>query len=137
MAIKKNTKASRAAKTAKKESVRVTQKPARKIVAVTEKMTKVEIINEIAAQADLTQVQVRSVFEELEVIIARHLKKRSIGEFSLAGLIKITKTKKPARKARKNVPNPFRPGELMDVVAKPATVAIKAKALKKLKDLAG
>ncbi|MTI12200.1 DNA-binding protein, partial [Sansalvadorimonas verongulae] len=36
----------------------------------------------------------------------------------------------------KNVPNPFRPGELMDVAAKPASIQVKVRPLKKLKDFA-
>jgi hypothetical protein len=50
--------------------------------------------------------------------------------------MKIKTVKKPARKARQNVPNPFRPGEFMDVKAKPATTRVKVLALKKLKDMA-
>ena len=38
--------------------------------------------------------------------------------------------------AKKGVPNPFKPGELMDVAAKPASIAVKCLALKKLKDMA-
>ena len=40
----------------------------------------------------------------------------------------------PAREARKGVPNPFKPGELMDVPAKPATTKVKVRALKNLKN---
>ena len=65
----------------------------------------------------------------------RHVKKRSCGEFVLPGLLKVEAKKKPARKAQKNVPNPFRPGETMDIAAKPASVQIKVKPLKKLKDM--
>ena len=36
-------------------------------------------------------------------------------------------------KARKGVPNPFKPGELMDIPAKPASTKIKVRALKNLK----
>ena len=36
---------------------------------------------------------------------------------------------------RKGVPNPFKPGELMDVAAKPATTKVKVRALKNLKDM--
>ena len=52
------------------------------------------------------------------------------------GLLKIKVNKKPATKARKNVPNPFRPGELMDVAAKPARKVVKILPLKALKDMA-
>ena len=35
----------------------------------------------------------------------------------------------------KGVPNPFRPGELMDVKAKPASTRVKVVPLKALKDM--
>ena len=41
-----------------------------------------------------------------------------------------------AKKARKNVPNPFKPGEFMDVAAKPASTSVKVLPLKRLKDMA-
>ena len=50
--------------------------------------------------------------------------------------MKIKVEKKPAQRARKNVPNPFRPGETMDVKAKPASASVKVLPLKKLKDMA-
>jgi hypothetical protein len=56
--------------------------------------------------------------------------------FTLPGLLKIKTVKKPARPARKGVPNPFKPGELMDVAAKPASVRVKITPLKKVKDMA-
>jgi hypothetical protein len=43
---------------------------------------------------------------------------------------------KPATEARWGVPNPFRPGELMNVAAKPASRRVKVLALKNLKDMA-
>ncbi len=42
----------------------------------------------------------------------------------------------PARPAQKGVPNPFKPGELMDSAAKPAYNKVKVRALKLLKDMA-
>jgi hypothetical protein len=49
--------------------------------------------------------------------------------------VKIEKKRVPARKARKNVPNPFKPGEFMDVAAKPASTKVKVRPLKNLKDM--
>mgnify|MGYP002021163604 CR=1 FL=1 len=49
---------------------------------------------------------------------------------------KIKTVKKPATKARKGVPNPFRPGETMNVAAKPASVRVRVNPLKALKDMA-
>ena len=43
--------------------------------------------------------------------------------------------KVPAKPARKGVPNPFKPGELMDVAAKPASTKIKVRPLKNLKEM--
>jgi nucleoid DNA-binding protein len=98
-------------------------------------MTKSQMFSEIAESTELTRRQVASVFEELESIIQRHIKKGAVGQCVVPGLMKIKTVKKPAQKARKNVPNPFRPGELMDVKAKPATTKVKVLPLKKLKDM--
>jgi len=103
---------------------------------IKEKYTKTQILTEIADQTELSRKQVGSVFEALEGIIHGHIKKSGCGEFTLPGLLKIKTRKIPARKARKNVPNPFRPGELMDVAAKPATTRVKVLPLKKVKDMA-
>ena len=69
-------------------------------------------------------------------MIEGHVKNRGSGEFKLPGLLKVKVIKKPATKARKNVPNPFRPGEMMDVKAKPARKVVKVLPLKALKDMA-
>jgi hypothetical protein len=49
--------------------------------------------------------------------------------------MKVVKVSKPRRPAKKNVPNPFRPGELMDVAAKAASNVVKVRPLKALKDM--
>jgi nucleoid DNA-binding protein len=109
---------------------------AKKTTAVKDPMTKTEVFSEIAENTGLTRKQVSSVFEELSTVIERHIKKKAAGQFTLPGLLKIKTVKKPARPAQKNVPNPFRPGELMDVAAKPATTKVKILPLKKMKDMA-
>ncbi|NVK20983.1 MAG: HU family DNA-binding protein [Kangiellaceae bacterium] len=106
---------------------------ARKISAVKEKFTKTQILNEISAQTGLTKKDVAAVLDELGVVIERHVKKRSVGEFTLPGLLKISTVKKPAVKARKGI-NPFTGEETM-FKAKPASVAVKVRPLKKLKDM--
>ena len=98
-------------------------------------MTKSELLNAIANDCDLTRRQVSEVLESLETHISKSLGRRGPGAFTLPGLVKIEKKKVPARKARKNVPNPFRPGELMDIPAKPASTKIKVRALKNLKQM--
>jgi hypothetical protein len=53
----------------------------------------------------------------------------------MPGLFKIVTVKKPARKAQKNVPNPFKPGELMDIAARPAQTVVKVRPLKRLREM--
>ncbi|MCW7553525.1 HU family DNA-binding protein [Endozoicomonas gorgoniicola] len=108
----------------------------KKASAIKDRYSKTQIIAEIADNTGLTRKEVGAVFEELSDLVERHVKKRGCGEFTLPGLLKIVTKKKPAQKARKGVPNPFRPGELMDVPAKPATTQVKVRPLKKLKEYA-
>ncbi|MBL6690264.1 MAG: HU family DNA-binding protein [Pseudomonadales bacterium] len=108
--------------------------PAKRKPAIKDKYTKSAILAEIAENTELSKKQVSAVLDELSDLIERHVKKGGAGEFTLPGLLKIKTVKKPARKARKGVPNPFRPGELMDVAAKPASTRIKVLPLKGLKE---
>lgn len=122
-----------AAKKAKAKNTTAAPK-VRKLPAIKDRYTKSSILSEIADKTDLSKKQVGAVFDELSILIQRHVKKGGAGEFTLPGLLKIKTVKKPARKARKGVPNPFRPGELMDIAAKPASIKIKVLPLKGLKD---
>ena len=108
---------------------------AKKVTGVKKAMTKTEVYANIADKTGLSKKQIASVFEELDTIIERHVKKGSVGAFTLPGLLKIKAVKRPARKAQKNVPNPFKPGELMDIAARPASMKVKVNGLKKLKEM--
>ena len=108
--------------------------PKRKTTAIKEKMTKSQIFNEIAVNTELSRKQVSSVFEELELLVERSIKKRALGEFTIPGLMKVMTVKKPAKKARKGI-NPFT-GEEQIFKAKPASKAVKVRPLKKLKEFA-
>jgi nucleoid DNA-binding protein len=98
-------------------------------------MTKTQMLAEIAESTELSKRQVASVFVALEGVIGRHIQKGAVGFCTVPGLMKIKTVKKPAQKAKQGVPNPFRPGELMDVKAKPASTRVKILPLKKLKDM--
>lgn len=123
-----------AAKKAKAKAKPAAKKAAPK-APIKDKYTKSAILGEIANNTDLSKKQVTAVFDELGSVIERHIKKGGVGEFTLPGLLKIKTIKKPARKARKGVPNPFRPGELMDIAAKPASTKVKVLPLKGLKEM--
>lgn len=99
-------------------------------------MNKTTLVNEIAENCNLTAQQIKAVLEELSNTIERHLASDGAGSFTLPGLLKIATVVKPARPAQSGVPNPFKPGELMDVAAKPASTKVKVTPLKKLKDMA-
>lgn len=118
--------------TAKKPAVK--KAAPKKLTAIKDKYTKSAILAEIADNTELSKKQVSNVLNELSTLIERHVKKGSAGEFTLPGLLKIKTVKKPARKARKGVPNPFRPGEVMDIAAKPASTKVKVLPLKGLKE---
>ena len=95
--------------------------------------TKTEIFTAIAEETELTRKQVADVFDALGVQIKKSLSKS--GAFAIPGLVKIEKKQVPARPAKKNVPNPFKPGEMMNVKAKPSSTKIKVRALGGLKGL--
>ena len=98
-------------------------------------MTKSALLNAISTETNLNRRDVRAVLDALSRQISKSLGRRGAGAFTLPGLIKIEKKKVPARKASRGVPNPFKPGELMDIAARPATTKVKVRALKSLKDM--
>ncbi|NQU23230.1 MAG: HU family DNA-binding protein [Candidatus Nealsonbacteria bacterium] len=97
--------------------------------------TKTEILNNLAAATDLTKKQVAAVLEALADEIKKNLAPRGAGAFAIPGLLKIEKKKVAARPAKTGVPNPFKPGELMDVKARAAYCKVKVRPLKNLKDM--
>lgn len=119
----------------KKAAAKAAPKAAAKPTPVKESWSKTQILNEISERAQLSRKQVTAVMAELEGIIGRHLAKNGPGDFVLPGLLKINTVKKPATKARKGI-DPFTKQERM-FAAKPASVKVKIRPLKKLKDMAG
>ena len=107
---------------------------AKKRSTLDKKYTKTQIVEHIADSTELTKAQVGSVIDSLGEVIDLHIKKRSVGEFVLPGMLKITTVKKPAVKARKGI-NPFTKEEQM-FKAKPASTVVKLRPLKGLKDMA-
>lgn len=97
--------------------------------------TKTEVLNAIAEQTELSKKQVAAVLDSLAGEIGKALSSRGGGVFTIPGLVKIERKKVPARPAKKGVPNPFKPGELMDVAAKPASTKVKVRPLKNLKEM--
>ena len=134
-AAKKKAPAKKAAKKAPARKAAVKKAAPKKAApALKDKMTKSQMVGSIADSTGLSKKQVGDVMAELEGLIERSIKKRAVGEFTLPGLMKITTVKKPARKARKGI-NPFT-GEETIFKAKPASVAVRIRPLKKMKEFA-
>lgn len=122
-------------KAAKKPAVKKVE-VAKVVKPIAEAYTKTQLFMHIAEETGVARKDIVKVFESLANVIEGHVKTRGAGEFKIPGLMKIKINKKPATKARKNVPNPFSPGTFMDVKAKPARKVVKVLPLKALKDMA-
>jgi nucleoid DNA-binding protein len=97
--------------------------------------SKSEVLANISEATNLSKKEVSAVLDALHGEIKKALGGKGPGVFAVPGLVKIEKKKIPARPAKKGVPNPFKPGELMDVAAKPASTKVKVRPLKNLKEM--
>ena len=95
--------------------------------------TKSEVYGTIAEQTELSKKQVSSVFEAMAGMISKDLKKSGPGVFAVPGLLKLKAVYKPASKAAVKA-DPFNPGKMMTVKAKPARTVVRIRPLKALKD---
>jgi len=107
---------------------------AKEAAAAAKPMSKSAIVNEIAEKTELSRKQVTAVFDSLNDIIKAQVGKKGPGVINVMRLVKVYKVSKPAQKAGKR-PNPFKPGEMMEVKARPARTVIKVRPLKDLKDM--
>ncbi|MFT4547728.1 MAG: nucleoid DNA-binding protein [Verrucomicrobiales bacterium] len=96
--------------------------------------TKTEILSNIADSTNLSKKEVGAVLDSLSAEIGKAIGKKGPGAFAIPGLCKIVVQRKPATKAATK-PNPFKPGEMMEVSAKPARNVVKVRPLKNLKDM--
>ena len=99
-------------------------------------LSKTDLMNAIAEDTGMQRKDVKAVLDSLSGVIAGHMAPGAAGVFKMPGLFKISVVDKPATEAHSGVANPFRPGETMDVAAKPASRRVKILALKNLKDMA-
>ncbi len=95
---------------------------------------KSSLVAHLVAQTELEAKTVKTVLAHLENTIVSALNKKGAGEFTLPGLLKVTAQQVPAKKKRFGK-DPFT-GEERWFPAKPASVKVKVRPLKKLKDAA-
>ena len=104
-----------------------------KVSAASKVRSKGEVYRTIAEETGLSRKQVSEVFDTMRSMIEKDLSKKGPGQFAVPGLMKLKAQYKPATKATQKA-NPFKPGEMMTVKAKPARTVIKIRPLKALKD---
>ena len=102
------------------------------MAAAKKRLTKAQVVSEIAEKAELDKKTVNSVFDTLFDVIKKELSNKGPGEFVLPGLLKVKLGTTKARPARMGK-NP-QTGEPIKIPAKPASKRIRVSALKALKD---
>lgn len=97
-------------------------------------LNKSQTFQVLSEESGLSKKDVAAVFDALERVIKEQLGKKGPGTMALPGLLKLKRISKPATKEATK-PNPFKPGEMMVVKAKPARNLVKAQPLKNLKEM--
>jgi len=95
--------------------------------------SKSEILNNLAAATNLSRKEVSAVLDALTAEIGKALGKKGNGLYQLPGLCKIIRKNVPAKPAREGT-DP-RTGEKVMFKPKPASITVKVRALKNLKDM--
>jgi hypothetical protein len=127
-AMKSSASASKGAKAATPASPAATVKP------IKSAFNKTSLVAHLAEMAAVEIKAVKAIIASLEATILASVHKKGLGSFTLPGLLKVNVINVPAKKKRTGI-DPFTKQERV-FAAKPATVKIKTRALKKLKDAA-
>jgi hypothetical protein len=120
-------------KTAARPMKQAAKKPAR-IGPAHKPRSRSEVYGTIANHVGISKRDVAAVFDTMGQMIGADLSRSGPGQFSVPGMMRVLVQRKPATKASVR-PNPFKPGEMMTVKAKPARNVVKVRALKGLKTL--
>lgn len=121
-------------KTAKTKTVAKTKAAPAAPKPIKEALSKSGLVAHIVEASGVVAKDVRAVLAALEGAVAGSVHKKGAGSFMLPGLLKISAVSVPAKPKRKGI-NPFTKVEQV-FAAKPASIKIKVRALKKLKDAA-
>ncbi|ALN61193.1 MULTISPECIES: HU family DNA-binding protein [Lysobacter] len=130
MATKKTAAKKKAAPKAAAKSAAKTAAPK----PIKEVLSKSGLVAHLAEVTGVVAKDIRAVLGALEGAVHASVNKKGAGAFTLPGLLKITAVSVPAKPKRKGI-NPFTKEEQW-FAAKPATVKVKVRPLKKLKDAA-
>jgi nucleoid DNA-binding protein len=130
MATKKTAAKKKAAPKAAAKSAAKTAAPK----PIKEVLSKSGLVAHLAEVTGVVAKDIRAVLGALEGAVHASINKKGAGAFTLPGILKITAVSVPAKPKRKGI-NPFTKEEQW-FAAKPATVKVKVRPLKKLKDAA-
>ncbi|MET0256388.1 MAG: HU family DNA-binding protein [Luteibacter sp.] len=133
MATTKKTAAKKAAKAPAKAAAKAAKAPAT-LKPIKDAFSKSSLVSHIVEQTGVDSKSVKAVMASLEGAISASIHKKGAGTFTLPGLLKITSVAVAAKPKRKGK-DPFT-GEERWFAAKPASVKVKVRPLKKLKDAA-
>ena len=126
--------------TKKARAVKAKKAPAKKSAAakpaaikpIKSALNKTSLVAHIVESSGVEPKSVKAVLAALEGVTLASVSKKGVGEFTLPGLLKVIAQKVPAKPKRFGK-NPFT-GEEQWFAAKPATIKVKVRPLKKLKD---
>jgi nucleoid DNA-binding protein len=117
-----------------KKAVKAVAAPAAAAKPIKTAFNKSTLAAYVAEQAGVDSKAARAVLAALEGAIMASVSKKGLGSFTLPGLLKVNVINVPAKKKRVGI-DPFTKQQ-REFAAKPASVKIKTRALKKLKDAA-
>ncbi len=120
--------------TKKVAKVALSAKPVTDLKPIKTAFNRTSLIAHLAQTAAVEPKAVKAVVAALEATMLASVHKKGLGTFTLPGLLKVNVINVPAKKKRTGL-DPFTKVERV-FAAKPATVKIKTRALKKLKDAA-
>ena len=119
---------------AKKDVTAKVAKTAAPLKPIKTVFNKTSLIAHLAEMAGVEPKAAKAVIAALEATVLASVHKKGLGAFTLPGLLKVNVVNVPAKKKRTGL-DPFTKVERV-FAAKPASVKIKTRALKKLKDAA-
>lgn len=134
---KKAALVTKTSKTAPPKNAGKTSEPAKAVAElkpIKSAFNRTSLIAHLATTAAVDPKTVKAVIASLEATMLASVHKKGLGSFTLPGLLKVNVINVPAKKKRTGL-DPFTKVERV-FAAKPATVKIKTRALKKLKDAA-
>lgn len=140
-AVAKTAVSKTASKTAAKSAVSKTAaaktavaKTATPLKPIKTALGKTGLVAHLAEQTGVEPKSVKAIVAALEAAMFASLHKKGLGEFTMPGLFKVSVLNVPAKKKRTGI-DPFTKQERV-FAAKPASVKVKVRSLKKLKDAA-